>query len=261
MKTLATYSLIGKNKLLLILAYIIFSNFSYAYNDSLNAGKSLDGDLAVNRENLANNPTWNKLVAKLDKKATSDTEYFLDYLFYKTHQSLLKKYSKHTDFESMIKSGNYDCVSGSIAYSLLLSHYNIEHSIIETDYHVFIVARVNGKDYIFESTDPISGFIKDEDAVIHHIAKFKPVPTQLNIQNTIEIGAENYQNSAENTIYKEISIEQLIGLQYYNQGIYAINNRDFNLAKMKVSQALSLYPSERIKSVLDLIVNLEQPGN
>ena len=81
------------------------------------------------------------------------------------------------------------------------------------------------------------------------------------MQNTIEIGAENYQTTEGNTIYKEVSIEQLIGLQYYNQGISAINNKDFNLAKMKVSQALTLYPSERIKSVLDLIIDLEKPEN
>ncbi|GAA5042131.1 hypothetical protein GCM10011506_44660 [Marivirga lumbricoides] len=215
----------------------------------------------IDIESLEQTPQWNKLITKLEKKRDSDTEYFLDYLFYKTHQILLKKYTKHTDFESMISSGSYDCVSGSIAYSLLLSFFNIEHSIIETDYHVFIVARAEGRDYIFESTDPISGFIKNEEAVIKHIAQFKPTPTPPSVQNTIEIGAENYQTTEGNTIYKEVSIEQLIGLQYYNQGISAINNKDFNLAKMKVSQALTLYPSERIKSVLDLIIDLEKPEN
>lgn len=258
MKALATYGLNSRKIVFTILTCIVLVSFSFA--NTIEIVASEDDDLAIiNTESLKKNPTWNKLLAKLDKKAGSGTEYFLDYLFYKTHQTLLKKYSKHTDFETMISSGNYDCVSGSIAYSLLLSHYDIEHSIIETDYHVFIVARVEGKDFIFESTDPISGFIKDEEAVIKHIAKFKPVGSPPKSQSNIEIGAANYQTTEGNTIYKEISIEQLTGLQYYNQGIFAINNRDFNLAKMKVSQALNLYPSERIKSVLDLIIDLEKP--
>lgn len=209
-------------------------------------------------ETLKHYPQWNKLIHKLEKNFSSDTEQFLDYLFYKTHQLVLKKYSRHSDFSEMISSGNYDCVSASMVYSLLLNHFEIDHSIIETDYHVFLVARVNSRDYVLESTDPLNGFIKDENAVITHIAQFRPAPLASAIQNTTEIGAEDYSPKEVNTIYKEITIQQLTGLQYYNHGIYAINNSDLATARVQILKALSLYPSERIRSVLALVSDLEK---
>ncbi len=215
----------------------------------------------VSQQFFEDHAQWNKLIRKLERKHSGEIEYFLDLLFYKTHQVLLKNYSKHSDFMGMMKNGNYDCVSGSQVYSLLLTHFNIDHTIIETDYHVFVVARVEGKEYILESTDPLNGFIKNEEAVIQYIAKFKPRHLSKSIQNSVEIGAENYSTNIENTMFKKINFKQLSGLQFYNHSINAINKKDFGLARKEINKAMELYPSNRIKSVSLLINELDQSSN
>ncbi|MBK6266171.1 hypothetical protein JKA74_14090 [Marivirga sp. S37H4] len=243
-----------KTLLLFLIGMVLVGNI-YATTDTSEYEKKRN--LIVSQQLLEQHAQWNKLIEKLEKKSSANPEYFLDFLFYKTHNTLLKNYGKHSDFGKMLETGDYDCVSGSLAYSLILTYFNIDHSIIETDYHVFIVARIDGKDFILESTDPLNGFIKDENAVIQYIAKFKPDPLTKVIQNTIEIGAESYLTTETNTIFKKINIKQLSGLQYYNHGIYAIKEQNYPLAKAKISQALALYPSERIYSVYELISSLE----
>ncbi len=208
---------------------------------------------------LSENVKWNKLISKLERKSNLPKAYFIDYLFYKTHNILLKNYQKHTNFEEMLLSGNYDCVSASLAYSLVLEHFDISHSIIETDYHVFIVIRIDNQDYIFESTDPINGFIKNETLVLEYIANFKPGKKNVPV-NIVQGGVEMLSSREDhiNSIYKEINTQQLIGLQYYNQAVNAINLREYELAKERMGQAIQLYPSERIQSVFQFITQLEE---
>jgi hypothetical protein len=215
--------------------------------------------LPIDMADLSENDQWNKLLYKLEKKSKLPQAYFVDYLFYKTHNLLFKNYKKHSKFEEILASGNYDCVSASLAYSLLLQHFDISHSIIETDFHVFIVIRIDNKDYIFESTDPINGFIKNEAQVLDYIANFKPgnkVVAGSGFQGQMEM--INVEDNHINTIYKKINLKQLIGLQYYNQAVYAINLHEYQLAKERMGQALKLYPSDRIQSVFQFISKLEE---
>ena len=62
-------------------------------------------------ESFENHKEWNRLVRKLERKSDSDAEYFLEYLFYKTHQKLLKEYNKGITFTKLLENGSYDCVS------------------------------------------------------------------------------------------------------------------------------------------------------
>ncbi len=255
-----TYRLPTKMMLIVICAMSTLINMAAFGSDSILLDKKVDEEVVdVIALDLTENVKWNKLISKLEKKSNLPKAYFIDYLFYKTHNILLKNYQKHTNFEQMLQSGNYDCVSASLAYSLILEHFDISHSIIETDYHVFIVIRIDKQDYIFESTDPINGFIKNETLVFDYIANFKPGKINVPVNN-IQGGVEMLSSGEDhiNSIYKEINTQQLIGLQYYNQAVNAINLREYELAKERMGQAIQLYPSERIQSVFQFIAQLEE---
>jgi hypothetical protein len=204
-------------------------------------------------EKFEEHQQWNSLVRKLERRADADESYFLEYLFYKTHQMLLKNYSKGTAFDDLMETGNYDCVSASISYSVLLNYFDIEHSIIETDYHVFITARANNREFILETTDPRNGWISDEDEIKAFKNDFLPSITSELLDQNKAIGALVYGQPNSKTIYKEISLRQLSALQYFNQGLIAVNKQDFQLATVRLQQALNLYKSDRINAVFEII--------
>lgn len=232
-----------------------------SFNDTLNAqnfnpkNKELLNDIAFisSVEKFENHNQWNRLVRKLEKKSDKEAEYFLEYLFYKTHQKLLKEYNKGTTFTNLLENGSYDCVSASITYSVLLKYFDIEHSIIETDYHIFILAEVNDKEIIMETTDPRNGFISNVEGVKNFKADFLPnVNSNLFSQNEA-IGNSVYGQPNSKTIYKEISLRQLSALQFFNQGLIAMHNKDYKLASRRLQQALNLYDSERISMLFKIV--------
>lgn len=204
-------------------------------------------------ESFENHKQWNKLVKKLERKSDTNAEYFIEYLFYKTHQKLLKEYNKGTTFTNLLESGSYDCVSGSITYSILLKYFDIEHSIIETDYHVFIVAEVNDKEVIFETTDPRNGLVTNSKEVKEFKADFLPKLNSDQLNQNESIGSLMYGQPNSKTIYKEISLRELSALQYFNQGLIAMQNKDYKLASRRLQQALNLYNSERIHMLFEIV--------
>lgn len=197
-------------------------------------------------------------IHKLEKKAGKNQAYFLEYLFYKTHRKYLKDYNKHSSLQELFLNGEYDCVSGSMLYASLLNHFNIDYSIIETDYHVFLIAKVNDHEYIFEATDPLYGFIKDKEEITAYKLKYQPKFGSLGLSSAIEIGSNTYINSEENTIYNKIDFNQLSGLQYYNKGIEALNSQDYKDALSNLLKAHTFYPSERISAILEICKSLSK---
>lgn len=204
-------------------------------------------------DQFENHKNWNRLIRKLERKSDADAEYFLEYLFYKTHQKLLKEYSKGTTFNNLLETGSYDCVSASITYSILLKYFDIDHRIVETDYHVFIVADINEKEYVLETTDPRNGWISDTKEIKEFKNDFLPDNNSALLNQNESIGALAYGQPNSKTIYKEISLRQLSALQYFNQGLIAIHNQDYKLATRRFQQALNLYNSERINTMFEIL--------
>tara|TARA_R110002012_G_scaffold299067_1_gene497833 strand:+ start:30133 stop:31002 length:870 start_codon:yes stop_codon:yes gene_type:complete len=204
-------------------------------------------------DKFENHNAWNRLIRKLESKSKADNEYFLEYLFYKTHQKLLKEYKKGTTFNNLLETGDYDCVSASITYSILLKYFDITHKIIETDYHVFIIAEIGEQEYVLETTDPGNGWISDEEEVQDFKKDFLPDTNSALMNHQQSVGANSYGQPNSKTIYKEISLRQLSALQYFNQGLIAIHNQDYRLATRRLQQALNLYNSERIITVFKIV--------
>lgn len=205
--------------------------------------------------NEINEQKWNELVQDLDQKRakTKNELNLLRYIFQKSHKSLLKDYVKHSTFNEMLKEGKFDCVSGSATLGMLLDRYGYDYTIVETDYHVFIVVNVKDENIILESTLPIGGMITSSSDVQAYLDSYKTVEFAQLSSLTQRLGNPEVDLS-DNAIFRKVSLIQLAGLQYYNDAITHFNEQSFGLASKQLSKAILLYDSERIKNLRELAI-------
>jgi len=197
------------------------------------------------------------LLAKLERKRDNSIDYFLEHLFYKTHRKVLKRYTKYnSSLDEVLADGNYDCVTGSLLYAFILNHFNIPFKIIETDFHAFLIVKPDGKEFIFEVTDPLSGFIADKKEVLKFKIKYFPDKNSLGLNSAEEIGRAYFTSSEGNTIYNEVNFMQLYALQHYNQGILALNNKSYKKAVDELKMAKAIYPSRRVNAIMSISESL-----
>lgn len=200
---------------------------------------------------------WDELVADLDAVASknSDPLKLTRQIFQKTHQKLLKKYEIHSSFNAMLSVGKYDCVSGSAALGMLLERYDIPFEIIETDYHVFLVAHLEGKKVILESTLPVGGMITAPSEVEAYLESYKAEKfAQLKSPNQTLAGPQI--DYSDNSIFRKVSLSELAGLQYYNDAIVHFNSQAYRKAVDQLAKAYLLYPSDRIDGLRELSIDL-----
>ncbi|MDN3668388.1 hypothetical protein QWY93_03485 [Echinicola jeungdonensis] len=202
---------------------------------------------------------YNKLVEKLDKRAKNKdhTKWFLGEVFYQTHKVLLKEYKKHSVFNDLLNQGLYDCVSGSAIYALMLERYAFDYKIIETDFHVFVLVNENGENFIFESTEPRSGFIHDPGRVKEYLRAFLPSNSQSNNDRNPSLGSLAQQPGEAKTIFKAISLTELAGLQYYNDAILHFNENALKTSLNQLAKAQKIYPSDRVVALRELLEQMD----
>ena len=217
---------------------------------------------AVKPEINASLSTWESLEQELAAKAGSskDELQLLRQIFQKSHQRLFKKYQQHSTFNEMLSKGNYDCVSGSAALGILLDRFGFSYDIIETDYHVFILAEVGGKKIVLESTLPVGGMITQSSEVEKYLASYAPNQKESSkVFNQRLAGTEASQ--LDNSIFRKVNLQELAGLQFYNDAIVHFNTQQYQMAIEQLEKAYLLYPSERVLGLLELSKSLLAESN
>lgn len=200
---------------------------------------------------------WHALQQELDEKAAKkmDSLALLRIIFQKTHQRLLKNYRQHSTFSNLLEKGSYDCVSGSAALGLLLERYGYSFDVVETDYHVFIQVYLAGKTLILESTVQVGGMITSSSEVNKYLAAYltEGVPAARDISEGL---AGTKVDFSDNTIFRKVSLNELAGLQHYNEAIVHFNTQNYKQAINLLSKAYTYYPSERIEGLKELSIDL-----
>lgn len=212
---------------------------------------------AVQANSQETEKVWTDLIAEMDGLASKQDDQLklLRQIFQKTHQRLLRKYEQHSTFNAMLTEGKFDCVSGSAALGILLDRYGYSFEIVETDYHVFVVAQIEGKKIILESTLPVGGMITTPSEVEAYLASYKPEKNaQIKQWNQTLAGPEiDYSDHA---IFRIVNLKELAGLQYYNDAIVHFNSQAYGKAVNQLSKAYLLYPSDRIEGLRELSIDL-----
>ncbi|MBX2961119.1 MAG: hypothetical protein KF687_01330 [Cyclobacteriaceae bacterium] len=190
---------------------------------------------------------WDSFVLKLSKKHASKANEvsFIRYLFNQTHNQYLKRFSSNATFASVFADGSYNCLTGTILFSVLLDHFKIEHRIIETNYHIFIL--IQNDDLLIEITDPNNGFITGKEDVANRIEKYR-----LQGVDPVNPRLAYYEYSFE--LYNEVSDAELIGLLYYNLAVDSFNQSNLKEAVRYLSRAIERYASPRIEEFAEILL-------
>lgn len=177
-------------------------------------------------------------------------------IFDQVHARFLKKYDEKAFFSDIFSNGNYNCVTASALYSLVLDYFSIDYLIKETPNHVFLIADPSGTSYLIETTLPTKGVTQFDD-------RFKKAYLDYLLENKI-IGEWEYKsNSIDNLFEKHYSASQTINklqlaaLQYYNKGIFSYDERNYKEAVGNFEKAYIIHPSANLKFMLNnALVNL-----
>ncbi len=196
---------------------------------------------------------YTKLLTKLEKKrAKKPDEAFLKSLFYLTQRSILSEYSKTATMQQTLEKGTFGCLTGTAIYAALLEYFDFEIKIIELPNHVFLIVRADEQSYLFESTLPMDGFMKTNeklDALLE-----QPWLNSRNILS-LEVVGKWYDNETLLHGFTTIDLNDLAGLQFFNQSVEAYQNKKYKKAMDMSFEAFRLYPSKRSENMMQLVIN------
>ena len=183
-----------------------------------------------------------RFVERLDQKGEGkNTLKFCRTLFQKTRQEFLRSYTAYASFGETLSKGKYNCLTGTTLYAMLLERFNIQYTIIETNYHIFLLADTDDGRALFEATDPLHGFVTNADEIEKRIQQYKQ-----NIIQPAAAGGNKKYYEYNVSLYQQVSLDQMSGLLHYNLSIEAYNQQDFQEAINHLDKALALYSSPRI---------------
>ena len=146
---------------------------------------------------------------------------------------MLKQYQQYASFEEIFTSGKYDCLTATALYSALLQELGYQYTTIETDFHIFILVHSPEGDVLFESTDPLDGFVNQPEMIEERIASFKA--------------------DSNTSLFRKVSKAELTGLLFYNQSVKAFNSREWSRSLELLSKARTFYQSPRITELETLL--------
>ncbi|MGK7392948.1 MAG: hypothetical protein ACNS62_00180 [Candidatus Cyclobacteriaceae bacterium M3_2C_046] len=202
-------------------------------------------------EYVADYDSFVQLLQKRQAKYKNQVD-FLNYLFYKVHRKYLKNYENFTEFFDLVENGDYDCVVGTAFYSILLTDLGFDHVINETDYHVFLTINTSKQKVIFESTNPLNGFITDPKEIKKHNEFYTSYQQQSgNLASQVASQDKNLHFSYN--IKEQIGIYEIVGLQYFNQAARAYNQFQFKEALNHLTKAKIFYNCQRVNDFIRLV--------
>ncbi|MBT1701598.1 hypothetical protein KK083_32210 [Fulvivirgaceae bacterium PWU4] len=190
-----------------------------------------------------------KSIARFKAKSASfkDEKAFLGHVFSRTHNKFLKQYKEYATFNELFSNGTYNCLTGTALYALMLEELGFRYTIIETNYHIFLLAETSEGKILFEATDPLKGFVADDREIVKRIDGYK--------QNTV-VQARNdktyYQFDVK--LYNAIDLDELQGLLHYNLAVEALNNGALESSIAHLDKAIEKYRSPRIEELSRILL-------
>jgi hypothetical protein len=186
-----------------------------------------------------------KLVQK--KESFKRTNDFLSYLFSATHQRFLRHFDKSAGFGQLLTDRTYNCLTATALYALLLDHVGLDYKIIETNYHIFLLIQSDQGEVLFETTDPANGFISDPKEIANRIVKYREHRIQ-------EVASNKTYYRYKVDLYKEVNLDEVLGLLHYNLSINAYNQQSLSTAIEQFELAVKLYQSPRMEEYSRIIL-------
>lgn len=194
-------------------------------------------------------PDVSDFITKLEQNESQKNSLkFCRTLFNKTRREFFRQYEQYASFRDTLIKGKYNCLTGTVLYALLLDHFDIDYSIVETNYHIFLRVSTDEGNILFEATDPLNGFVTDAQEIENRIQRFKQ-----NVLLPIEGDNKKYYEY-EVSLYKQVDLRQMTGLLHYNLSIKAYNQQNFQTSIQHLDKALDFYNSPRIAEFSSILL-------
>lgn len=187
---------------------------------------------------------------KMPKKKTK----YIENIYQTVHGEFFKKYVAEITFDKIFTKGEYNCVTASALYGLVFEELGIPYQLKKLPTHVYIVAYPE-EQIVVESTNPRSSFFQFDSQYksqfINELVESKIIArSELSEHSVDELFNEHYFED------QVIGWRELMGVQYLNQGIFALRNKDYKLALKEFEKACYLYPNKY--AVVDLVLTMGQ---
>jgi hypothetical protein len=171
------------------------------------------------------------------------------YIYSKVQDEMLKKYNLNTTFDQLFTKGDYNCVTATMLYGIILHKYRIPYEIKETPEHVYLVAKSGSKSTLMESTSPTQGYVSYNEMFKEHFIEYLK---ESKIISTEEIVKQGIDSIFSHFFFPHTSItlKQLAGVQYYNNAIFLMQSSDFKTALDQLQKSYFLYPSEKSRYLI-----------
>jgi tetratricopeptide (TPR) repeat protein len=186
-------------------------------------------------------------IATLKKPAAQ-----LKFIFDDVQKTFLKQYDLDADFTDMFLSGNYNCLTATILYALLLDELSIKYTIKFAPGHVYLIVKGNDLQYIFETTDPIGGCIELNKAIQNTVSQGMRVAQYILSENQKKqtgVLLENYFIRLN-----KYDIKGLIGYQYMNLAIQKMNKNDLVSAFYYTEKAKIFTPVDDLSNLSSMLL-------
>jgi hypothetical protein len=170
----------------------------------------------------------------------------LKILFHKAHREFLKNYKAYATVKDVFENGNFDCLSGAYFFSLCLKDLGIKSKIIETNYHIFLIAETNQGEVLLESTDRYTGFVTSKKKIETQISNYK-ANTSVNETNQLYLSGIK--------IYHELLPNQLLGLFNFNQAVVSFHKNDLIECSKYLESAWQIYDNPRIEAFTPILIH------
>jgi hypothetical protein len=185
----------------------------------------------------------NELVTDINKHHYRNEVRKLNTLFIKTHNRFLYTYDKYAGIEGLV-NGHYDCLTATSLFADILSRTGYRYSIVETNYHIFIMVNTKDGDVLLETTDRDNGFIDNQERMSKVLAQYR--------QNTLDTSTpQQYQYTF--SLFKKVDVDQLPGLLYFNQAVKAFNAEKWDECSEKLSAAAMTTNSPHVAELTELL--------
>lgn len=188
-------------------------------------------------------------LAKQKRSRYNNDRKFFQYLFYKVHRKYLKHYQNNVTLDKLFEDGNYDCVSGTAFYALILHRLNVDFYIHETNYHIYLLLNSGDDQFLYESTDPLMGFVSNQKEIKQRISEIQKREQEINQQHA----KQDYYHYKYH-IDDNIDLIKLVGLQYFNLATVAYNEYDFTEAYQIMQKGILFNNTERMQDFMKIIL-------
>lgn len=196
----------------------------------------------VSQEPVTTDGKLDKLITRFAARPNSLDQ--LKSIFSRTHSTFLKHFKPFATFGEIFTKGDYNCLTATALYGLILQETGYTYKIIETNYHIFLLVDTKSGQALIETTDELFGFVTDEDEIQKRLEQYKSEGNRSNAQ---------YQYST--ALFNTVTLYNLIGLLHFNQAVKCVNNSDYSKAVDHLASSVAYYGSSRSHEFAAVVLN------